>query len=149
QRAWEAGSAFLAKTFLDSAKASWGKDKSTPFEWNYLSRVFDGARLELGHKGQTGAIALSPDNKLVASAGADGRIRIWSTAKGEVYNQLSGHALPVHALAFAGDSKTLVSAGEDKTVRLWDAAAGKEIKSLTGHDKAVVAVAITSDGATV
>src|SRR5262249_21896498 len=65
--------------------------------------------------------------KRLASAGADGPIRLWDVAGKGVVRALKGHDGTVRSLAFSSDGRRLVSGAEDGTVRLWDAADGKQL----------------------
>ncbi|WP_167477258.1 NACHT and WD repeat domain-containing protein [Nocardia arthritidis] len=70
------------------------------------------------------ALAVGSAGKLAASAGDDGRIRLWDIASGRtvhpVGSGLDGHRGRVESVAFAPDDAQLVSAGEDGAIRLWD-----------------------------
>src|SRR5437660_1472884 len=71
--------------------------------------------------------AASADNALLATAGADGTVRLWNLKRqGEVATILTGHQGAVHAVAFAPDGKTLASAGADGAVLLWDVKVGQD-----------------------
>ena len=75
----------------------------------------------------------SPDGKLVASASADGTIRLWDSATGAARRTLEGHSDWVMAVAFSPDGKLVASASSDRTVRLWDSATGAVRCKLKGH----------------
>jgi WD40 repeat protein/serine/threonine protein kinase len=81
------------------------------------------------------AVAFAPDNKALAAAGLDARVRLWDLGGAEPKErfELRGHASDVQSIAFAPDGQSLVSAGSDQTVRLWDLAAGLERNPLQGH----------------
>src|SRR5262249_8373806 len=70
--------------------------------------------------------ALSPDGKLLASAGAGRGVCIWDAATGkELRSFLPKWNQHVHYIAFSPDGKLL--AGSDGPVHLWDVATGEEL----------------------
>src|SRR5262249_59644582 len=91
-------------------------------------------------------VAFSPNERWLASAGADKTVRIWDTATGQEARVLHGHAGVVACLAFSPDGKRVASCGEDKTVRIWDPATGLLVFTLHGHKHAVSCLAFSPDG---
>ena len=78
-------------------------------------------RLELrGHTAAISQVRISPDGKWIASASADGSVKIWDAATGQNLDTLIGHMAGVSCLAWAPDSNTLATGSDDKSVRLWD-----------------------------
>jgi hypothetical protein len=78
-----------------------------------------------GHHGACGAIAFSPDGKLVASATGslawlDNSVHVWEAATGRLIRKFVGHHSDVGSVAFSPDGLTLASGGGDSTVLLWD-----------------------------
>ncbi len=86
----------------------------------------------IGHKGAVHVIAFPRRGNAVATAGADGTIRIWDWATGDQLHklQIPGKAVGV---AFSPDGKTLasVSSGKETVLMLWDAIAGKPVQRLS------------------
>jgi WD40 repeat protein len=96
------------------------------------------------------SVAFSPDDKTLATPGADGSVRLWDVA---THRQLGlpciGHTDAVLSVAFSPDGKVLASGSADNSVRLWDVASQRAIGSpLTGHTDAVNSVAFSADGKT-
>ena len=99
-----------------------------------------------GHTDSLFAVDLSPDGKLLATAGYDAGIRLWDAATGEQQHLLKGHNGPVYDLAFHPQGRILASASGDRTVKLWDAASGKRLDTLGQPEKDQYAVAFSPDG---
>jgi WD40 repeat protein len=91
--------------------------------------------------------ALSPDGRRLASAHADGTLRLWDPRSGEELRKFTGHADFVDCVAFSPDGQRLASAGMDRTVILWDVQTGQEVLTLPGHTGIVECLAFSPDGA--
>lgn len=85
------------------------------------------------------SLATSPNQKLLASGGADRTVRIWQP-DGKLLKTLYGHSDQVTAVAFSADSRLIASASADQTIILWDQN-GNRLHRLIGHSGAVRSVA--------
>lgn len=92
------------------------------------------------------AVALSPDGKRIASAGADRAIRVCATDTGEVQLLVEDHADWVMDLAWSPDGTKLASASRDKTSKVFDATTGESLVTFNGHGEPVFGVGFTPDG---
>jgi WD40 repeat protein len=126
----------------DNQLASAGRDGRLRF-WNAAGGL---ESYQVQVPPRTGFVALSPDGRLVATAGKSGQRRplnLW--AVGGVFPGRHLRALPdpgceVHHLAFGPTGATVAAACEDHTVRVYDVHNGTEIRKLTGHLDQVLVV---------
>src|ERR1700687_3919772 len=88
--------------------------------WSNAFKTVTARAVLEGHTGAVRAVAFAPDGNLLASAGDDGKIRLWDRATGQESGYLDAHQGIVFALPFAPDGRTLASGGADGTVKLWD-----------------------------
>ncbi len=96
------------------------------------------------HEGPIHAVAFREDSRLLASAGADGRILVRDPATGERLRDLRGGGI-ILGLAFDRTGQ-LVSAGGDGLVHVWDPERGRRVRSWRSHESVVRALAISPDG---
>src|SRR6185437_7670204 len=108
--------------------------------------------------GVTGVV-FSPDGKLLASADAGGRVRLWDPVTGQAVRTIqvvtspNGGSPGVSGVAFSPDGKLLASAGGDGTVGLWDPVTGRAVRTIQavtgspyGSPGGVNGVAFSPDG---
>lgn len=101
-------------------------------------------RIELG-AGKVFAIAVGPDEALLAVACEKGQVVLVDVASGGVARRLEAHPGGARAVAFSPDGSRLVSGGEDRTVTLFSPATGEPAGSFPTLDP-VRAVAFSSEG---
>ncbi len=121
-----------------------GSFDSTAIRWSLARNAAE--QVLRFHADAVNAVVLLKDGG-AATAGADGRIAIWSAGKTKPDTVLEGHNAPIAALAVSIDQAALASASWDRTVRLWPLAGGAP-RVLEGHTQNVNGVAFAPDGRT-
>lgn len=98
------------------------------------------------------AVAFSPDSKVLADGGRDGKIVLWEVSNPgapKLLSRVDAHSDRVWSLAFSSDSKTLFSGSEDKLIKVWDVSNPQSVKAvttLTYHGGTVRTVTVSRDG---
>ena len=101
------------------------------------------------HAGAVLAVAVSPDGRTLASAGADHTVRVWDPADSRLLQTLEGHTDTVNSVAFSPDGRLLASGSADRTVILWDTTSWQKVRTLAGHARTPRSVVFSPDGRTV
>lgn len=111
-----------------------------------------------GYMAHVGAIAFSPDGKILASVGSDLEVHLRDAAGGRVVrilraaedpgNPIHPHSGGLTCLAFSPDGKAVAAGCVDGTVRLWDAETGEEVRRLSAPHQVIDSLVFSGDGKT-
>jgi WD40 repeat protein len=113
------------------------------------SRTFDlPVDSQVGEPSVVTAVAVSPDGRVVAAAGDDHLVHLWSLADGRRMQSLRGHIDWIRSLSFSMEGSRLASAGDDRRICVWDIPAGRLTKTLGGNDRPIYCVRYSPDGRT-
>ena len=99
-----------------------------------------------GHASWVTDIAISPNQRIIASSSLDDTVRLWDFKNGRAIATLTGHNRAVNVVVISPDSTTLVSGSDDYTLKEWNLATGDIIRTLKGHSRDVNALAISPSG---
>jgi WD40 repeat protein len=139
QKSLKAGQALKKTLWVDAST----KEKALTAMYQAIYGVKERNRLE-GHLSAVKMVTFSNDKSLIASAGADTKINLWSPC-GLLLKTLSGHESVINSVNFSSDSQMLVSASQDKTIKLWNRN-GELLKTLLGHSSIVNSASFSPDG---
>jgi len=142
----------LAPTCLalnkSNTKAYTGAKDATLIQWDIESgkRIFvsKGARGQAksvpGHTEQILALALSDDDKFLATGGNDNLIKIWDPRTHACVHSFKGHRDSVTSLVFRKGTQQLFSGSADRTIKVWNLEQMAYVESLFGHQADVQAL---------
>ena len=152
---WKDGQIGEVRQILDSLVPGDGREDLRGFEWHYLRRLCElDLRTLHAHEPGTYAVTYSPDGQYLASAGADGTVRVWDRLNGATGYVLPAQTQTVIGLAYSPDGRRLAWAGTDGVVIVWTRPkdgvqpAHNSITHFVGHVGQVRGVAFSPDGHT-
>ena len=99
-----------------------------------------------GHADVLYEAELSPDGKMLATAGYDRAIKLWNVADGALLRTIDVHKGAVFDLAWHPGGKVLASASADETVKLWRVPDGVRLDTLNQPQGEMASVLFTLDG---
>jgi WD40 repeat protein len=98
------------------------------------------------HRGGIWGMAVSPNGKMLATAGQDHFVRLLDAENFKVLHEFQ-HPADVNGVVFSIDNKKLLTGCGDAAIRVFDVASSKEIRKLEGHTGgSVTDLAFSPDG---
>jgi len=110
--------------------------------WRYLYRLVNRIRSTIQSEQDLNRPILTPDHRLVITAGASGRMQVWDTATGKQLATLGGRS----NLSISKDSRFLVTSSPDCVVRWIDVESGKSVRRLAFGLQQAGEIALSHDG---
>lgn len=126
----------------DTTLKRWSLDPST--DEDEVTKLISNLTVK-AHDARIDAIAISPNDQLVATGSRDKTAKIFTASTLQNLTTLRGHKRGVHAVKFSPVDQVLVTAG-DSTLRMWNLQDFNCIKTFQGHECSVLDVAFLSSG---
>ncbi|CAL8305723.1 unnamed protein product [Merluccius merluccius] len=105
---------------------------------------------EKAHDKDINSVAVSPNDKLLASGSQDRTAKLWSLgapgAGPSLLGVFRGHRRGVWAVCFSPVDQVLVSSSADGTAKLWSLQDYSCLKTFEGHDASVLKIVFVSRG---
>jgi hypothetical protein len=98
------------------------------------------------HSDTVCGVSFSPDDKTLASCGADKFVKTFDVASGRFQKSFEGHTHHVLGVGWSKDGKLIASGGADNVVKIWDYAKGEQIRTINAHSKQVTALVFVGKG---
>ncbi len=120
-----------------------GDNTIKAWQMNLLSQP---VKTLLNHEMDVHALALSPGDKHLVSAGDDLIPIVWDLSTDQPLRRLAKHPRQITAVAIDPGGQTIATACRDSRVRLFDFHSGEIQFTLAGHDKDVMSVRFSPSG---
>lgn len=100
----------------------------------------------IAHDKDINCIRVAPNNKVLATAGQDKTIKLWSTGDLQTLGVMRGHRRGVWCVEFSPIDKILASASGDKTIKIWSLSDFSCLKTFEGHQASVLGCSFVCQG---
>jgi WD40 repeat protein len=94
------------------------------------------------HEDDIDAASVSPDGRLIASAGHDRDLRVWNLATGQRVASMGGHTDEIEWVSWSPDGRRLATTSIDARVRIYDFERRALERSLPGRNRSVSRVRV-------
>jgi WD40 repeat protein len=99
-----------------------------------------------GHTDKVMSVAVSHDDRYIASGAADKTIRFWDASTGNCISTIQAHSGWVCALRFSPCSRLLASGSVDSSVKIWSTKDGVLLGTLRKHTNPVLDLSFAQNG---
>uniref|UniRef100_A0A8B9M624 Transducin beta like 3 n=1 Tax=Accipiter nisus TaxID=211598 RepID=A0A8B9M624_9AVES len=101
---------------------------------------------ERGHDKDINSVAVSPNDKLIATGSQDRLAKLWSCSDCSLLGVFTGHKRGIWCVQFSPVDQVLATSSADGTLKLWGLRDFSCLKTFEGHDASVLKIIFVSRG---
>ncbi|KAM9372396.1 transducin beta-like protein 3 [Phaethornis superciliosus] len=101
---------------------------------------------EKGHNKDINSVAVSPNDKLIATGSQDRLAKLWSSSDCSLLGVFTGHKRGIWCVQFSPVDQILGTSSADGTLKLWALRDFSCLKTFEGHDASVLKIIFVSRG---
>uniref|UniRef100_A0A8C3M008 Transducin beta like 3 n=1 Tax=Chrysolophus pictus TaxID=9089 RepID=A0A8C3M008_CHRPC len=101
---------------------------------------------ERGHDKDINSVAVSPNDKLIATGSQDRLAKLWSCSDCSLLGVFTGHKRGIWCVQFSPVDQILATSSADGTLKLWGLQDFSCLKTFEGHDASVLKIIFVSRG---
>ena len=145
QQAWKDGRVAEAKNLLEKHLPGTSRPDHRTFAWHYMQRLcqLDGPTLG-GQSGPIYACRFSRDGQILASARADGLLRLWDPTSGRLQHGWETNIPDVNSISISPNGKWLAATAGDAGAAVWELQTGQLVRKFMIESGSVIAIVLES-----
>ncbi len=89
-------------------------------------------------------LEFSPDDKMIASCGADRFMKTFEVETGKFLHAFEGHTHHVLGVTWRADGRMIATSGADNVIKVWDARTGDQLRTIQGFNKELPSIRFVS-----
>lgn len=132
---------FFASVSQDNCLKVW----TVPKETDCHDQKIKSSRTELAHNMDINCVAISPNDKILATGSQDKTCKLW-TEDLSLLGVLKGHKRGIWCVTFSPVDQVVLTSSADCTIKLWSIADLSCLKTFEGHESSVLKIGFLSKG---
>ncbi|PFX26688.1 Transducin beta-like protein 3 [Stylophora pistillata] len=101
---------------------------------------------EKAHDKGINSVAISPNDKLLATGSQDKTAKIWMISNGSLLGTVRGHKKGIWCVRFSPVDQCLATSSADSTIKIWALSDFTCVKTLEGHTSSVLKICFLTRG---
>ncbi|XP_022093609.1 transducin beta-like protein 3 isoform X2 [Acanthaster planci] len=139
-------SSFFVSGSEDCTIKVWKIPSNLPTEKDTAPAPLQVKFTERAHEKDINSVAVSPNDKLLATGSQDRTARLWHLEKETSLGSFRGHRRGIWCVQFSPTDQALATSSADGTIRIWALSDFSCVKTFEGHDASVLKVNFLSRG---